>query len=156
MAQITILGAGYMGSALTFPATDNGHRVALWGTWLDDHLVAAVQRGEPHPKLRMRLPANVRVYPHTELAQALQGAELIVNALTSDGTLPVLSRAASGPRDSGGERVERVAPPPDGPGGHDVGNCGGTVAATSAPAFPPGGGGRPAAWPESCSRRPTT
>jgi glycerol-3-phosphate dehydrogenase (NAD(P)+) len=93
VARITILGAGFMGSALTFPATDNGHRVALWGTWLDDHLVDAVQRGEPHPKLRLRLPPTVRAYPHTELAQALHGADLIVNAVTSDGTLPVLARA---------------------------------------------------------------
>lgn len=59
VADITILGAGYMGSALTIPATDNGHRVGLWGTWLDDHLVEALQRGEPHPKLRLRLPRSV-------------------------------------------------------------------------------------------------
>ncbi|OGB94133.1 MAG: hypothetical protein A3H39_14945 [candidate division NC10 bacterium RIFCSPLOWO2_02_FULL_66_22] len=93
MAHITILGAGFMGSALTIPATDNGHRVALWGTWLDDHIVEVVRRREPHPKLRLRLPPSVRVYPHTELAQALRGADLIVNAVTSEGTLPVLARA---------------------------------------------------------------
>ncbi|MBI4571764.1 MAG: glycerol-3-phosphate dehydrogenase [candidate division NC10 bacterium] len=92
MANITILGAGFMGSALTIPATDNGHRVALWGTWLDDHLVEAVKRGEPHPKLRMCLPPSVRVHPHTELVEALNGADLIVNAVTSEGTLPVLAR----------------------------------------------------------------
>ncbi len=93
MARITILGAGFMGSALTFPATDNGNQVALWGTWLDDHLVEAVQRGDPHPKLRLRLPSGVRVYSHTELAEALRGVDLVVNAVTSDGTLPVLARA---------------------------------------------------------------
>jgi len=43
MAHIAILGAGYMGSALTVPATDNGHSVALWGTHLDGRLVAAVR-----------------------------------------------------------------------------------------------------------------
>ncbi|HSD50100.1 MAG TPA: glycerol-3-phosphate dehydrogenase [Candidatus Methylomirabilis sp.] len=93
MARITILGAGFMGSALTFPATDNGHQVALWGTWLDDHLVEAVRRGEPHPKLRLPLPPGVRVHPHTQLAEALSGADLVVNAVTSEGTLPVLTRA---------------------------------------------------------------
>jgi glycerol-3-phosphate dehydrogenase (NAD(P)+) len=93
VAHITILGAGFMGSALTIPATDNGHRVALWGTWLDDHLVEAVRRGEPHPKLRVRLSRGVRVHPHTELAEALRGADVIVNAVTSEGTLPVLARA---------------------------------------------------------------
>ncbi|MGE5850366.1 MAG: glycerol-3-phosphate dehydrogenase, partial [Candidatus Methylomirabilota bacterium] len=78
MGRITILGAGFMGSALTFPATDNGHQVALWGTWLDDHLVEAVGRGEPHPKLRLCVPPGVRVYHHTRLAEALSGADLVV------------------------------------------------------------------------------
>lgn len=82
-----------MGSALTFPASDNGHRVALWGTWLDDHLVEAVRRGEAHPKLRLRLPPGVRVCHHAQLAEALAGADLVVNAVTSEGTLPVLTRA---------------------------------------------------------------
>ncbi len=93
MANITILGAGYMGSALTIPATDNGHRVALWGTWLDDHIVEAVRRKAPHPKLQLVLPERVRAYAHAELVQALAGADLVVNAVTSDGTLPVLTRA---------------------------------------------------------------
>lgn len=93
MANITILGAGYMGSALTIPATDNGHRVALWGTWLDDHIVEAVRRQEPHPKLKLVLPPGVRIYAHTELREALAGADLVVSAVTSDGALPVLARA---------------------------------------------------------------
>jgi glycerol-3-phosphate dehydrogenase (NAD(P)+) len=93
MARIAILGAGFMGSALTFPATDNGHQVALWGTWLDDHLIEAVRRGEPHPKLRLPLPPGVRAYHHAELPQALSGADLVVNAVTSEGTPPVLARA---------------------------------------------------------------
>ena len=49
MAHIAILGAGYMGSALTVPATDNGHSVALWGTALDGRLVAAVRAGRRAP-----------------------------------------------------------------------------------------------------------
>lgn len=101
MARITSLGAGFMGSALTLPASDNGHQVRLWGTWLDDHLVEAVRQGEPHPKLQVPLclqvplPPDVRAYPHTELAEALRGADLVVNAVTSDGTLSVLARAVS-------------------------------------------------------------
>jgi len=95
MARITILGAGFMGSALTVPATDNGHRVALWGTHLDDHLIAAVRAGAKHPKLGMTLPAGVTVFDSTELPRALSGAEVVISAVTSDGALPVLSRAAS-------------------------------------------------------------
>lgn len=42
-----------MGSALTAPAAGNGHAVARWGTHLDGHRVAAVRKGEPHPKLEI-------------------------------------------------------------------------------------------------------
>ena len=35
MSNITIVGAGMMGSALAFPARENGHRVRLTGTHLD-------------------------------------------------------------------------------------------------------------------------
>lgn len=93
MAHVAILGAGFMGSALTVPATDNGHTVALWGTHLDGHLVEAVQRGRRHPKLGLRLPRAVRAFPEPALAVALAGADLVVNAVTSDGALPVLRRA---------------------------------------------------------------
>lgn len=94
MARLTILGAGFMGSALTVPAADNGHAVALWGTHLDDHLIAAVRRGQPHPKLGLTLAPAVETFSHGELAAALEGADLVIIAVTSDGVLPVLTRAA--------------------------------------------------------------
>ena len=95
MPRIAILGAGFMGSALTVPATDNGHTVALWGTHLDDHLIAAVRAGAKHPKLGLVLPARVTAYDSTELPRALAGADLVISAVTSDGALPVLRRAAT-------------------------------------------------------------
>ena len=94
MARVAILGAGFMGSALTVPATDNGHAVALWGTHLDDHLIAAVRAGAPHPKLGLVLSPAVKAFASGELAAALEGADLVVNAVTSDGAVPVLARAA--------------------------------------------------------------
>lgn len=94
MARIAILGAGFMGSALTVPASDNGHSVALWGTHLDGALVGAVRAGRPHPKLGLPLPAGVEVYDADELEAALAGADLVINAVTSDGLVPVLSKAA--------------------------------------------------------------
>ena len=56
MAVIAILGAGYMGSALAAVAARRQHDVRLWGTWLDDDLVLPIQRGDPHPRLRLTLP----------------------------------------------------------------------------------------------------
>ena len=40
MAIITIIGAGMMGSALAFPARENGHEVRLVGTHLDRDIIA--------------------------------------------------------------------------------------------------------------------
>ena len=39
MAVITIVGAGMMGSALAFPARENGHEVRLTGTHLDREII---------------------------------------------------------------------------------------------------------------------
>lgn len=94
MPRVTILGAGFMGAALTVPAVDRGHTVALWGTHLDDHLIAAVRGHAPHPKLGLPLPPAVTAYSSRELAAALQDAQLVINAVTSDGAVPVLTAAA--------------------------------------------------------------
>ena len=44
MSNITIVGAGMMGSALAFPARENGHRVRLTGTHLDREIIAESKR----------------------------------------------------------------------------------------------------------------
>jgi len=92
MARVAILGAGFMGAALTVPATDNGHSVALWGTHLDDHLIAAVRAGAKHPKLGLVLPPAVTAYDSTELSRALAGA---VRRKPVSGPLTVLRSARS-------------------------------------------------------------
>lgn len=93
MARITILGAGYMGSALTFPAADNGHHVRLWGTWLDDGLIDAVREGREHPRLKTHLPRSVETFFSDELSAALEGADLVINAVTSEGIVAVMRLA---------------------------------------------------------------
>ncbi len=45
MAVITIVGAGMMGSALAFPARENGHEVRLVGTHFDGHKRACRYEG---------------------------------------------------------------------------------------------------------------
>jgi len=93
MARITVLGAGYMGTALAMVAARRGHHVHLWGTWLDDELVGAVRRGDPHPRLKIRLPDGLRVFASPELAAALERAEAVVCGVNSEGVFPVLERA---------------------------------------------------------------
>ena len=50
MAVITIVGAGMMGSALAFPARENGHTVKIVGTHLDREIIAACRERNRHPK----------------------------------------------------------------------------------------------------------
>ena len=41
---ITIIGSGMMGSALAFPARENGHEVRLVGTHLDREIIEAAEQ----------------------------------------------------------------------------------------------------------------
>ena len=92
---VAILGAGAMGSALATPAVAAGNRVRLWGTWLDGELLAELRAGRPHP--RTGVPADPRVELHDAgaLAAALDGADLVAVAISSDGVLEVVRRAAA-------------------------------------------------------------
>ena len=46
MAVVTILGAGVMGSAMSLPASDRGHRIRLVGTHLDREIIDGVKSGD--------------------------------------------------------------------------------------------------------------
>ena len=91
--RITVLGAGYMGSAMAKVAAMRGHEVRLWGTWLDDALLAPAERGEPHPRLGLPL-TELTLLRAPRLAEALEGAELVVQAVNSDGAVPIMTKAA--------------------------------------------------------------
>lgn len=91
MYKIAVLGAGYMGSAITFPLSENGHQVNLWGTWLDDELIDSSLKGF-HPKLKKALPENVKLYYSDHLKEAVEDVDLIFLGITSDGFLAVLER----------------------------------------------------------------
>lgn len=92
--KVTVLGAGYMGSAMATVAKQRGHDVRLWGTWLDDGLLDPCQRGEKHPRLGLTLD-GIALFRSAQLGDALAGAEMVVHAVNSDGALPVMSKAAS-------------------------------------------------------------
>lgn len=90
--NITVLGAGYMGSAMATVAAKRGHDVRLWGTWLDDPLLEPVEKGEVHPRLRLKLE-GMRFLRAPRLEEALTGAELILHCVNSDGAIPVMQKA---------------------------------------------------------------
>jgi glycerol-3-phosphate dehydrogenase (NAD(P)+) len=92
--RVTVLGAGYMGSAMACVARRRGHEVRLWGTWLDDALLDPCERGEVHPRLKLKLD-GITLCRAAQLGEALQGVELIVHAISSDGVIAVVKKAAA-------------------------------------------------------------
>jgi glycerol-3-phosphate dehydrogenase (NAD(P)+) len=96
--KVTVLGAGYMGSAMAVVGRMRGHDVHLWGTWLDDAMVEPCLAGQPHPRLGLVLTepdrGTITVHKSDALAKALDGASLVVHAISSDGAIPVMTRAA--------------------------------------------------------------
>jgi glycerol-3-phosphate dehydrogenase (NAD(P)+) len=85
MSIITVIGAGVMGSAMSYPARENGHEVRLVGTMLDREIIASIRKSGYHPNLKRQLPEGVRAYELEELGEALQGAELIIGGVSSFG-----------------------------------------------------------------------
>jgi glycerol-3-phosphate dehydrogenase (NAD(P)+) len=85
MAVVTIVGAGFMGTATAWPLADNGHTVRLVGTHLDREIIQSCKEKRFHPKLQRELPAGVRPYHVEELAEALDGAGIIVSGVNSSG-----------------------------------------------------------------------
>ncbi len=106
MSIITFIGAGQMASALTFPASENGHEVRLVGTHLDREIIESLQSNGFHPTLKRVLPSvGISYYQIDQLADALKGSDAVLCGVSSFGvdwfsqkilplipvTLPILS-----------------------------------------------------------------
>jgi glycerol-3-phosphate dehydrogenase (NAD(P)+) len=95
VARVTILGAGDMGTALLTPLHAGGHELRLWGTERDTEIISALRRGGPHPRLGTPLPPHVATFAAAAAASALDGAEIVVVAITSNAVRPVIGRLAA-------------------------------------------------------------
>lgn len=62
MANVVILGAGVMGTAMSVPLTDNGHAVRLVGTHLDSEIIEEIRESRRHPKLGIRVADTVQPF----------------------------------------------------------------------------------------------
>lgn len=102
MSVITIVGAGQMGSAMAFPARENGHEVRLVGTHLDREIIENCIRNNQHPKFDTPFPAGVSFYQIEDMERALEGADLVIGGVSSFGVewfgKHVLPRIAEGTR----------------------------------------------------------
>ena len=85
MAIITIVGSGMMGSALAFPARENGHEVRLVGTPLDREIIDACLATNRHPKFEKDFPTGVCFCQIEQLEEALKGADLVIGGVSSFG-----------------------------------------------------------------------
>ncbi len=82
---VTIIGAGMMGSALSFPARENGNEVRLVGTHLDREIIETSVKTGRHPKFKKDFPAGVKYYQVEEMEEAIRGADLIIGGVSSFG-----------------------------------------------------------------------
>ena len=74
-----------MGSALAFPARENGHEVRLVGTHLDREIIETSTKTGRHPKFTKDFPAGVKYYQIEELDTALCGADVVIGGVSSFG-----------------------------------------------------------------------
>lgn len=96
MSKITILGAGAMGSGLANAMVRAGWETNLWGTWLDDHLIDAIEAGTPHPRIDVVIDKAVNSFRSAELDEALAGAQVVVLSVSSVGVPKVAEMALDG------------------------------------------------------------
>ncbi len=85
MAVVTIIGAGMMGSALAFPARENGNEVRLVGTHLDREIIDSCIKTDRHPKFEKDFPKGLKYYQVEEMEKAIDGADLIIGGVSSFG-----------------------------------------------------------------------
>ena len=100
MSTITLIGAGQMASALTFPLYENGHEVRLVGSPLDDQVIDRLREDNYHVNLLRTLHDGIHYYKESEKEEAIQGADLIVCGVSSFGVdwfadkiLPILDES---------------------------------------------------------------
>lgn len=85
MAIVTIIGAGMMGSALAFPARENGNEVRLVGTHLDREIIEACIKTNQHPKFEKAFPEGMKYYQIEDVEAAIEGADMIIGGVSSFG-----------------------------------------------------------------------
>ena len=85
MATVTIIGAGMMGSALAFPARENGHTVRLVGTHLDRDIIEECKKTNKHLKFNVPFPDGIEYYHIEDMEKAVAGADMVIGGVSSFG-----------------------------------------------------------------------
>ena len=85
MGVVAIIGSGMMGSALAFPARENGNEVRLVGTPLDREIIEHARLANQHLKFDRPFPAGVKYYQFEEMDEAVSGADFVICGVSSFG-----------------------------------------------------------------------
>ena len=86
MANILILGAGSMGTAFSFPCSDNGHSVSIVGTHLENNFIDQIKSNRKHPGLNCEVSKRVKFSKFEKLGEEIdKKIDLIVVAVISKG-----------------------------------------------------------------------
>ena len=86
MAKIIILGAGSMGTAFSYPCSDNNHDVTIIGTHLEDDFIDSINSQKKHPILDCGIAKNVKFLKLKNLSEEInKKVDLIVVAVVSKG-----------------------------------------------------------------------
>lgn len=85
MSVVTIIGSGQMGSALAFPARENGHEVRVVGSPLDDSIIDACRAKNRHPAFKTDFPSGIQFFKVSEMERAIEGADMIIGGVSSFG-----------------------------------------------------------------------
>ena len=82
---ITIIGAGMMGSALAFPARENGNTVRLVGTPLDKEIINVCKSTGKHLKFNIPFPEGVEYFQFEQWKEAVKGCDFVIGGVSSFG-----------------------------------------------------------------------
>ena len=74
-----------MGSALAFPAAENGHEVRIVGTCLDDEIIDGYIKTGKHEKFCRPFPSNVKYYYFKDWKKAVEDADFVIGGVSSFG-----------------------------------------------------------------------
>ena len=86
MANILILGAGSMGTAFSFPCSDNGHSVSIVGTHLENDFIDQIKSSKKHPSLNCEISKNVTFSKFEKIQEEInKKIDLVVVAVVSKG-----------------------------------------------------------------------
>jgi glycerol-3-phosphate dehydrogenase (NAD(P)+) len=96
MGHVVILGAGVMGSAMAFPASDCGQKVTLIGTHLDEAIIDSIKGNGHHPRLNIAMPPGIDALHLKDFTPGrVTGADMIIFGLASSGIDWAIEQAAA-------------------------------------------------------------